>query len=565
MASASGTFCGVCETQHVVREATFWCSECDEGLCSSCDKHHRASKASRNHEVISVNNYQQIPHTIANINQYCSDHEKTYQLYCSQHEKLCCPLCITTNHKTCDLLAIDEIVKTSKTSALFDIMEQSLKDMKSNMKKIVEDRKQNLGKIQQQRKRFQTDIKEIREKINKHLDKLEQEIQQDIQATTQKVQSQIEILLSKVSDHGKSLDELQKNIFATKSFATDLQTFFGGKMFEAEIQKEEKFMQSLIEDGSLHQINLKCGIYDKMSDILSMTKIGEISAITDLQTIILTMDRDKQAQKIVPMILKTINDIKPTLRGAFDIPPGKKQVLVTGCTIMPTGKIVIVDHANNRLVIHNETGLIYCEISVSGCPIDVTYIDENTVAVTHNEKPYHIEIINVANKKIVKKIKTSNSCYGITNEKGRLLYFENHGGIHTAEVTGNSIVTTVVQFDGNCYYNYVTTLKDKIYHSNRQTGTVTCYTITGQKVWEYKDGSILIGIYGITVDNDSNVYVASFVNNSIVVVSPDGQHARRLLGNENGIERPYGIHFDQGKNILLLTNSVGKAFFYYIK
>ncbi|CAC5373382.1 unnamed protein product [Mytilus coruscus] len=182
-------------------------------------------------------------------------------------------------------MAIDEIVKTSKTSALFDMMEQSLKDIKSNRGRIVEDRRQNLEKIQQQQQTFKTDIKEMRDKINKHPDKLEKKIQQDNQAAEQKAKSQIERLLSKVSDHEKSLNELQKNIFATKSFATDLQTFLG-------------------EDGSLQQINLKCKIDDKMSDILSMTEIGEISAIRNPPTITLTMDRDKQAQQMVPTISK---------------------------------------------------------------------------------------------------------------------------------------------------------------------------------------------------------------------------------------------------------------------
>ncbi|VDI36857.1 Hypothetical predicted protein [Mytilus galloprovincialis] len=229
MATASGTFCGVCETQHVVREADYWCPECEEGLCTLCEKHHQASRATRNHEVTSVNDYKRIPPTIASINQYCSDHEKKYQHYCSEHEKLCCPLCITTNHKKCDLLALDEIIKTSKTSALFDMMEQSLKDMKSNIKKIVEDRKHNLEIIQQQRQKMKTDITKIRNKINKHLDKLEQQIQQDIQAVEQKVQSQLERLLSKLSDHGKTIDKIQNDISSTKSFATDIQTFFGGK------------------------------------------------------------------------------------------------------------------------------------------------------------------------------------------------------------------------------------------------------------------------------------------------------------------------------------------------
>ncbi|CAG2201130.1 unnamed protein product [Mytilus edulis] len=308
MASANGILCGVCETQFVVREAAFWCAECDEGLCSTCEKHNRASKGTKNHEITSVNDFQQIPSSIASINQYCSDHVH----YCFRREKRRCPHCIITNHKTWDLIAIDEIVQTSNTSALFDIMEQSIQDMKRNMTKIVEDRRQNLEKIQQQRQKFHTDIREIQEKINKHLNQLENEIQQDIQAAKQKVQSQTEKLLSKLSDHDKSL-ELQKNIFATKSFATDLQTVLVGKMFEAEVQNEEKLLQSLIEDGSLQQINLQFRIDDKMSEILSLTRIGEISVITKKPTITLTMDRDDQAQHLLPKISKSINDINLSL------------------------------------------------------------------------------------------------------------------------------------------------------------------------------------------------------------------------------------------------------------
>ncbi|CAG2192551.1 unnamed protein product [Mytilus edulis] len=313
MASASGSFCGVCEAQDVVNEAAVWCPECNEGICTSCEKHHRASRGTKHHEVTSMNDYKQIPHTIASINQYCPEHDKKYQHYCSLHEKLCCPPCITTNHKKCDLLVIDEIIKTSKGSALFDIMEQSLKEMKKNIERIVEDRRQNLEAIKHQRQRFHADIKETREKINNHLDKLEQDIKQDIQAAEQKVISQINRFVQKVSDHGKTIDELQKNITATKRFATDLQTFFGGKMFESEIQKEEEFMMSLIEDGCLQQLNLQWRMDAKMSDILSMTKISEISVIPKPSTISVTTDREKQAQQMIPKIPKTINEIQLTL------------------------------------------------------------------------------------------------------------------------------------------------------------------------------------------------------------------------------------------------------------
>ncbi|XP_063406361.1 uncharacterized protein LOC134690325 [Mytilus trossulus] len=565
MSSASGTFCGVCETQHVVREAAFWCPECDEGLCALCEKHHRASRGTRNHEVTSVMNYKRIPSSIANINHHCSVHDKKYQHYCSEHEQLCCPLCITTNHKKCDLLAVDEIVKMSKTSALFDMMEQSLKDMKNNIEKIVDDRKQNLEIIQQQRQKYSADIKKIRTKINKHLDKLEQEIQQDIQAAEHKVQSQIERLLSKLADHGKTIDKLQNDISSTKSFATDLQTFFGGKIFEADIQMEEKFVQSLIKDGSIQQINLIFRMDDTMPDILSMKKIGELSIITSPPTITMTTEREKQAQQMVPKISKTIDDIKLTLLNRFEISKGRRSLLFSGCTIMPTGKHVFVEYWSNRLVIQNKNGLFVCEIPVSRCPANVTCINENSVAVTHCQTPFHIEIVNIDSRKIVKRINTSNECYGITHQNGRLIYYETGKGIQTTDMTNESSTTTsVVTVKDKQHWNCVTSSKDKIYNASNESSTVTCYTITGQKIWEYKDDSILRLIEGITIDNDSNVYVVSLKNNNVVVLSPDGKNARRL-SVENETENLRAICVEKENNILLASSCSGKAFLYNIE
>jgi hypothetical protein len=45
-------------------------------------------------------------------------------------------------------------------------------------------------------------------------------------------------------------------------------------------------------------------------------------------------------------------------------------------------------------------------------------------------------------------------------------------------------------------------------------------------------------------DKDSNVYVASLDNNSVVVISPDGKRCRTVLGESAGIDKPTAIYFD---------------------
>lgn len=67
MAATNDIFCDICNGQHITKPAEHWCPECEEAMCSECLTHHSISKLSRNHEVISVDNYRQLPPTISKI------------------------------------------------------------------------------------------------------------------------------------------------------------------------------------------------------------------------------------------------------------------------------------------------------------------------------------------------------------------------------------------------------------------------------------------------------------------------------------------------------------------
>ncbi|XP_063434348.1 E3 ubiquitin-protein ligase TRIM71-like [Mytilus trossulus] len=567
MASLHSTLCGVCASQHVTTDATFWCPECDEGLCSTCLKYHNAVKSSRNHEVIPVDNYRQLPSFVASVQQYCSDHDKKYQLYCLQHESPCCPHCVTTTHKTCNLTALDEIVKTSKTSALFDNLEQSLEDLKGNLKRIIDDREKNVSKVQQSREKIQSEIKTMRDKINKQLDSIEQKILQDLGDVEKGVNSELRFIQTKLLDHTKTVEELQTNFSAIKKYASELQAFVGMKKIETDIEHEEKFIESLLEDDSLQQVDIVFKENQKLTDIFSIADYGKISRIASSQIVAVKLEKNKQAQFLVKPSVekKRINDINLSLHRKLKIPELNILSMFTGCTITPTGKIVLVDWNHHNVFILSENESLECKINVSNQPVDVTCIDDKTIAITFNYTygPYKIETINISSKQKEKEIETSNCCYGITNEQGRLVFYSLGKGIQSVDFSGKDH-STIVKEPKMSDWNYVTVSGGKLYHTNRSTDTVTCYTITGEQIWEYSDKSFLKNICGVTTDKDANVYVASYGNHSIVVISQDGKHARRLIGREDGLSQPWGIYLDKTRNNLLIACYNGDVHMYKV-
>jgi DNA-binding beta-propeller fold protein YncE len=273
--------------------------------------------------------------------------------------------------------------------------------------------------------------------------------------------------------------------------------------------------------------------------------------------------KSKQAQ-IMSVIqapsVKSINDIKLTLHNIFNIPKGKYTT--TGCIVCPNGKMILADcYSNKRLIILNDDGTLDKEIPCSmGFPFDVTYLDDRTVAVATNNG---IEIINIDTKKTGRNINISQWCCGITYHNGVLLWCEEKSGIQMMKLSDDRI-TTLVKQSNMPPYSYITTCREKIYQTNRNTNTVTCYTINGDKLWEYIDESVLSDPWGVTVDNDGNVYVTSYRSSSVVVLDPDGRQGRQILISDDGLKEPRGIYFNKSKNCLLVTNYHGPSFLYRV-
>ena len=555
--------CAICESQHITKCAGHWCPECEEGLCSDCQKHHSLSKPTRTHGIISIENYKKLPKSISEIVHKCKDHEMKYTIYCPNHDTICCPVCISTNHKKCDdLMAIPELIKAAKTSSIIANMEQSLRDMKHVIGIAVKDREGNLSSIRKRRQHYSDEIKQIRVKINSHLDTMEQRIKGELIDVEENVKLQIENLLIELSKRSDKINEIQGTTLALKEFASDLQTFLGSKSIEVEVEKQEK---SLSEDGSLKQLNIKCSIDNNILDLVStITTFGSVAIETGSQTAVLKTEKSKHAQIISvvePPTLHSINDIKLTLYSNINIP---KEIShrSRGCVICPNSKMLFIDNSSKqKLVIMNNNGTLDKKITCSPYyPHDVTLIDDSTVAVS---TAGDIHIINIDTKRTERVIKTTSRCYGIAYHKGTLLWCAESRGLNKIELSDDRI-TTLFEDVKLSDQTFVTTFGDKIFQTNFVNNSVTCYTINGQKLWELNDASVLRQPIGVAVDNNCNIYVTSFYYIKVIVLSPDGKQWRQLLDQNDGMSGPYGISIDKTTNNILITSYYGSALMFHI-
>ncbi|XP_071123421.1 uncharacterized protein [Mytilus edulis] len=253
--ATSSQSCGVCDLRHLTKPSIVWCTECDEGLCTECKEHHSLSKSSRSHYVIPFTEYQKLPADILKITQYCTKHDKKYQMYCKKHACPCCSKCIVDSHKECrDFVELDDAIHNIKTSNVMCEIEETLVEVAENLQKIRQHQTENLTTFKESRMEIEKEMKTIRININKHLDTLQDDLIKQLYAREEKENSKILQLLSSLEKQEKEIAECQRNFMNIKQYATDLQVYLSIKKIEEEVYIQNQFLLSLKESKNFKQL-----------------------------------------------------------------------------------------------------------------------------------------------------------------------------------------------------------------------------------------------------------------------------------------------------------------------
>ncbi|XP_063418806.1 uncharacterized protein LOC134701595 [Mytilus trossulus] len=296
----SSQSCGVCDLRHITKPCSVWCTECDEGLCNECQEHHSLSKASTNHSVIAITDYQKLPTDVLKINQHCSKHNKKFEMYCQKHERPCCSKCLVENHKECrDIVDLDDVIQNAKSSNSLSEIEEALLEVAENLQKIRKHHKDNLAILKEKRKEIENVIKITRININNHLDKLQEDFMKQVYAVEDKENSKY----YQLEREEKEVADCQSNIINIKQHATDLQLFLSMKQIEEDVSVKDKFLHSLCQDGELKKHFIVYEINGTIQNIMSdINSFGEVKIEARPCNIVLSTKKKKQAQIMVPTV-----------------------------------------------------------------------------------------------------------------------------------------------------------------------------------------------------------------------------------------------------------------------
>ncbi|CAC5410388.1 unnamed protein product [Mytilus coruscus] len=551
--------CGICDHRHVTKPSVVWCSECDEGLCDDCKEHHSFSKATRNHEIVLIDEYKKLPANILQIAQFCKKHDEKYDLFCRKHDSPCCRKCIEDHNGCKDLTDIRNMIHNIKSSTAFKEIENTLSETAENIKRVRINREQNLASLAEKGKIVEMEIQQFRNKINDHLDKLQNEIMKEIKTLEEKESSKIRQLLASLKQREKEILEYKVNIENTKRYASNLQSFIAIKQIEKDIFKEEIYIQSISKSEQMHQIDISFRKDTTLQEITATIKtLGEVVMSSSACNISIQKRRNIQAQIILPPHSNNFDNVSLKFKRTIQTHLSK----VRGCTFLPDGKMVFSSDSSKQVRVLKPDGSDDFHLNKIGSVWDVVYIGDNSVAVTSGGTSFskQINIIDVLNKKVKKTLNAKSANYGVTFKDGRLIYCAQDKGLKMISLSDESITsigTRKMLSPAN-----VANHGDRLFYTNEINNNVTCCDFHGNILWTFSADSALVYPLGISVDNDGNVYVAGRWSNSVVVISTDGQRHRQLLSEKDGLELPTAVEYDRSNNKLLVANGSGNAFVY---
>lgn len=548
--------CDICELRKIVKNASIWCSECDQYLCTECTEFHSISKSSEKHFTQNVKDYLNLPEFLRALRNRCDAHSWKYEFLCPTHDELCCLQCLQNKHKECDQLTpLPSIISDIRKSSIVKELEVTLKELELNFKCMIKECEDTIETLKSTMDTCRTEVQELRLTMEAHLRKIEKKMMDEFTSKYHKCLDMKESYLNKCKLAAEKVAKTYCSFESMKEHASEMQIFLGIREIDSFIKDDRHLMDTLLHDEAFTVSKCKLDISPAPFYITSdQTLLGQLY-MTDVQVNFTPGTlRGKEAQIVRPTG-HTIHQYGLKRYLQLFIPDGKQSLRMTGCTIAKTGEIIMTDKANQRLLIFEKNGTFRKEINFYGSPVDVVPIRQNIVATTLADKS-KIKFVNTETGSTCHKVLIPGPGYGVSicndNETEKIVTRIRDYGFMILETSGKN--SHLVKVPGDCIL-YVTYKADKFYFTKWDTNKVLCCDKTGKIIWEFENEALKKPC-GVALTNEGNVIVAGFESNNIIIISRDGMTFKELYKNYEQLNNPTAVsfHSEDDFGLLVVTN-----------
>lgn len=248
-------------------------------------------------------------------------------------------------------------------------------------------------------------------------------------------------------------------------------------------------------------------------------------------------------------------------------PHDKKIPWISGCDVMPDGRVILCDGHNYKVAVLNSSFIVTETLKLTDKPWDVSVIDKNSAVVTL-PGPKQLNYVRLDSSMYSGRVlKLDKGCWFI-NVSGEYIYISMHdykeGEIRILDVEGNMKRKVIVNEQDSFmfhdpYYLTVSAVTSNIYVSDVSGHTITCLKADGSVEYQYKDKDLQFP-RGVCIDDKENIIVCDQKSNDITIINSSGTKQCKMLTARNGLKDPCCAAYRYADDTLIVGSNSGKLF-----
>ena len=574
-------YCETCfENKNKKLGVECFCECCNIFMCTQCHDVHKQMPFSQNHRVLRGS---KMPKSLADkpvkyLN--CELHiNSIYDRYCLKHHVMVCSECLKQSHRRCHVDTITDLCKILCTDDIKSFTAVVSK-IKSNVQNTQSKLQNNISDLTKERENEIKRAEQAKQDMIRKANEMFNETVSGITKSYRNKECKIKSTLVELTDELNTLDEIINKLNRKMSIKNDPNFFIQMQQIVNITQTCKREIDDMISEIKTTKISFSFS--KEISDVLSCKRFGDVKEISsplsftddvgDIFFPYVTFQawRTKLAKKDAV----DISHIVVRKMSHMDIRSSKDddQPIVKGLAVTDNGTLLVADYYNNTLKVFSQDSTLLSSVPLSDGCYDVTVTEDDIAVVSTRDKKLHfLDISDPPTASVQRSASLGYRVWGIRPYKDKLVvttYTTTPPSVRMIDMNGKEVWSVSKGPDNQHLFDaprYIVTSKindtETVIVSDCEKETLTLLNANNGSLLKSVDMKGK-GPYGITVDNDGNIFVACGTTREICVWSNDFTKSRTLISQKDLEIFPGCIAYSSSTDNLYISNA---GFYDYIE
>ncbi|XP_078589228.1 tripartite motif-containing protein 2-like [Branchiostoma floridae x Branchiostoma japonicum] len=546
-AREDGVPCTVCEAG---KSAQFYCVECTDYLCQTCNKVHSGLKMSRAHKVVTVQDLQSgqaAAELRARETSKCEDHQELNKFYCDTCHRVICLHCVVTAHKDHQYVEIEKAAEREGAK------------IKAKLATV-----KNTADLHQN---WIQDLQSVKDQWSSQVQRTEEQIRKQVNSI---------IEAAKKAGNDRIAQFRAINAVREKQMEAAMEA---AEMDLASARSCVQFTDNVLEYGSPAELMSVAGeLTGRLDQIADEKRAGKAEMTKQL----VNLTVEPSTYNVEQEVSKLVGEITKTFIPKLSSPPtfttqvrtnmvigkgdeGLKRVKVVGkdrvgqfrsltsLAVTAEGDIVATDRHNSRLQFLGKDGSLKKKVDFRFNPLCLAALTNGDLLVTGDGHRIHVLDKQGMESRVIQvtgAAEKDEPTVGIAVDGwGRIIVTIGHQ-VFKLSPSGDVMMRIGGKDQGQQYFGHflhvAVNSRNQIIVSDWDNDKMMMFDSSGRHLFTcgshgYGPGQLNYP-YCVITDSEDNIIVSDCNNNRVSVYSRDGTFIRHVLTREeHSLDRPVGL------------------------